>query len=299
MEAYRLGELGLPKHIGKIAASLNSLSQMDLQQVATVFLDSQRKWEVLQKLLQSEMQTRSPMLDGLKKAETVARLRMQVCLSIKASWRKLPLELWDRIFVSYLDATRNGLRGKSFQEINRMATRAPGTLSLVCKFWQALTHVVPSIWKDVTIPAVEPPLDKPLPIIVTGNIERIFTRLNRIAANPHSLSLTISVPVSKVPTDSGEDSDEGSEDSEVRRAPSNKETGMNEGIPIHALLQCHPAVRFAERVCLDIPASRRETILHLGTLEFCASSSVIIIGSQIFPAGATSAQTFRAVKKLS
>ncbi|KAJ3534036.1 hypothetical protein NMY22_g7095 [Coprinellus aureogranulatus] len=293
METYRLGELGLPKHIGKIAASLNPLSQMDLQQVATVFLDSQRKWEVLQKLLQSEMQTRSPMLDGLKKAETVARLRMQVCLNIKASWRKLPLELWDRIFLSYLDATRNRIHEKSFQEINRMATQAPGTISLVCKFWQALTHAVPSIWKDVTIPAVEPPPGSAVPVIITENIERIFTRLNRIAVNPHSLSLTISVPLTKSPTDSDGDSDA----EEMQQAQKDKVAQRNEGIPIHSLLKCHPGVRFAERVCLDIPAYRREAVLHLGTLEFCASSSVVIIGSLIFPRGTTSAHAFPAVKK--
>lgn len=273
-----------------IAGSLNPLSQHNLQQVAAMFQHSKAQREMTRRLVQSEAQIQSPMLEGLKQAEAVARFRMQVCLNIGAAWRRLPLEIWDRIFTYYLFAIRSGLPGSTFDDTNRMAMSAPGTLSLVSKFWRAVVLAVPSIWKDVTVPVFEHPSNDSSPIVPIGRVESLLSRLNRIYATPHSLSLTISLPKPQIPTAA---SDVDDEESTVSQPATQLVT---DGIPVHIILQCHPIVPVVERVCAFVPRDQRKELgTHLGPLKFSSASSLVIVGLGPL-GGADSAVRFPAVK---
>jgi hypothetical protein len=190
---FQFFQLGLPLPIITMAESLSLLSQEDLQQVEHVYQDSLRKFIALQALIRSEGNCQSPLLNGLKQAGTVALLRMRVCFSLRAAWRRLPIELWDRIFSHYLDNIRSGYPEAGIRTINKMATSAPRTLCLVSKFFNAVTQATSSIWKDMTVPTMEPPPDSSPLLVPIGNIGHILDRLNRVAATPHSSCLTISL----------------------------------------------------------------------------------------------------------
>ncbi|TEB25971.1 hypothetical protein FA13DRAFT_1124180 [Coprinellus micaceus] len=306
MVEYRLHQLGLPPTVVSIAKSLNPLSQAEMQQVVAVYHDSSRKHAILRALIQSEANRQSPMLEGLQRAETTALLRMRVCLSIRSAWRRLPLELWDRIFAHYLDTIRTGFPGNDFSEINKMATLAPGTLSLVSNIWKAVIQATPSIWKDIAVPTIDPPPGCSQLLIPIRQMESMLGRLNRVVATPHSLSLTISLTSkldSKGWDSDGEseyyyDEDEDDEESDNTKAAGKRRKATEEGIPLQVLLHSHAVIASAQRLHVSIPSNyRRETPVEVGMLKFSSVSSLVVVGPDIFPGNTDSALCFPAVQK--
>ena len=163
----------------------------------------------------------------LLQAETIARYRIMACLSVGASWRKLPRELWDKVFVFYLDKTQvqakrvvlrprpepgpgsylamylqamrsvPSLAGllpddRSGERVDQRVMNAPLPLLAVCHAWRAAVLSTPSIWSNVVIPSVATETAVgTVPFIASSDAARLMPRLRRITMNPVPWSLTI------------------------------------------------------------------------------------------------------------
>ncbi|TEB25952.1 hypothetical protein FA13DRAFT_1737862 [Coprinellus micaceus] len=151
IEEFRITELGLSADVVAIALRFDPPSDEDKEcgaQATRRYDDGLRK---LQQIIALEQGSQSQILTQLSGAESLCRHRIMACRSILAPWRRLPLEIWDRIFAFFIGAAIDRFNN----EYGKLGTTAPGTLSRVCRVWQAVIQQTPSIWTDLTILAGE------------------------------------------------------------------------------------------------------------------------------------------------
>ncbi|KAJ3536564.1 hypothetical protein NMY22_g5989 [Coprinellus aureogranulatus] len=167
--AYRLIDLGFPNEFLRIARNLQPPSPTDLEYLEKIRKECIDGLSALQKLLGLEQSyPESPIAEELNEVKNVIRYRLYACASVVAAWRKLPLELWDQIFLHYLDGIR----------------RAP-------RAWHAVVLASPSIWSDFEIHgSVEP--GSGYPLVNNLDTSNILSRVNRFAEWAAPWSLTIS-----------------------------------------------------------------------------------------------------------
>ncbi|KAJ3502893.1 hypothetical protein NMY22_g18432 [Coprinellus aureogranulatus] len=229
-EQCRLTELGLPEDVLNVVKSTDPPSAEDLQRVEAALGVYRPKLDTIQDLIEAEphlpSMSKSPIIESLWRAEALARNRVFACVNVRAAWRRVPVEIWDRIFSHVLDALRTGRSFIVKADVSNLCMNAPATISLVCKTWKAAVFATPSIWRDLIVLAKEDPV-KAQPVIRVEDADLILGRLNRLASNSQRWDLTMMVA-------DGPD--------EVK------------GVSVPLLLQCHPALPFVER--LSFSASR-------------------------------------------
>ncbi|KAJ3536561.1 hypothetical protein NMY22_g5990 [Coprinellus aureogranulatus] len=128
---YRLTDLGLPDRFMRIAGSPQSPSVDDLEFIERISKDCARKLSAIEELLELEqMYPGSPLSRKLVEALPILQCRLAGCATVRSAWRKLPFELWDRIFTYYLAIVRTApLETWSADQVDRQASCAPQTLS--------------------------------------------------------------------------------------------------------------------------------------------------------------------------
>jgi hypothetical protein len=189
---HNTAQLELPQDILILAECFGAPSTQALQQVENVLQDYRLKLGVIQWFVEAEPQHSSGcMMQKLRETEEVACARIAVCASIRATWRRLPLELWDQIFLHYLKASRDLPENTDLvlNSRHRCPSSTPVTLSTVCKPWRAAVLATPSVWGDVTLPMFTAYGDQPS--VKTSYAEQILARLDRLAASPRPRSLTL------------------------------------------------------------------------------------------------------------
>lgn len=191
--------------------SLESLSQQNLSRLETVIQDHEQRLETIRGLLRLEGHLiELPIAWGLRHAETIAEHRVRAASSARASWRKLPLELWDRIFASYLLAIRHrssqaagmmqkpGRYGHTKQmdeeglSLDLAAMNAPCLLRRVCSAWRQAVAASPSIWSNIVIDITskKTPIGV-IPFVSSSRASYICSRLEKVAFHhvPWSFSI--------------------------------------------------------------------------------------------------------------
>jgi hypothetical protein len=198
--------------------SLQPPSPTDRQLVGETMQCSQKLLETIRPALGLEEKKNSYMARTLLQAEIIARYRIMACLSVGATWRKLPEELWDKIFVFYLDETRvqarrdvgrprpastsyltaylqsmgglpSGGAGpppeRSGERVDRRVMNAPLPLLGVCRAWRAAALSTPSLWSNVVISSVATETAVgTVPFIAASDAARLMPRLKGIVINP-------------------------------------------------------------------------------------------------------------------
>ncbi|KAJ3541882.1 hypothetical protein NMY22_g3711 [Coprinellus aureogranulatus] len=229
IEVFRLTEIGLPEDILKIAQSMDDPLEEDLQRVEAVLRGYKTKLDAIRGLVAAEpyyvgsSASRSPMIERLWCVESMAKHRVYACINVRAAWRRIPVELWDRIFSHVVDALRSqrNIRLNVKTDASTLRMNAPAAISLVCKTWKAAVFATPSIWRDVIVLAKED-TTKAQPVIRAEDADLILSRLDRLASNSQLWDLTVKVC-------------DGSREEKVS------------GISLPLLLRCHTALPFVER----------------------------------------------------
>ncbi|KAJ3519943.1 hypothetical protein NMY22_g12969 [Coprinellus aureogranulatus] len=167
----------------------------------------------VRRLIQLEGGRGSRMTDVLSEAEHIARSRIMACDSIKAAWRRLPLEIWDEIFGFHMESARQGRastrktcppgfgawlrenrwRGGCLESADWDAMCVPNPSLLVSKRWRAVALSTTAAWSGVSLPlTMKSSIVGHIPFIPTHLANHIAPRLQRIANRRLPWSLTIS-----------------------------------------------------------------------------------------------------------
>ncbi|TEB06400.1 hypothetical protein FA13DRAFT_1722918 [Coprinellus micaceus] len=153
---------------------------------------------VLQGIIEAEARSGGNISIILWRAEQIYRVRLSACSSIGTAWRKVPLELWDKVFRHYLAAIRgSGPVSDPFKRAkadpNKLAMFAPNTLSTVCKAWRSIVTSLSTLWTDITLlpmPVSESDTNRP-PLLASADVVPVLTRLHRLTKQSLPWSLTI------------------------------------------------------------------------------------------------------------
>ena len=189
---HNVAQLELPQDIVTLAECFGAPSPQAFQHVENISQDYRLKLGVIQWLVEAEPEHSSGlMMQKLRQTEEVACARVAACASIRATWRRLPLELWDQIFLHYLEASRDLSENTDLvlHSRHRCPSSAPVTLAMVCKAWRAAVLATPSVWGNLALPMCTMYGDEPS--VKTSYTEQILARLDRLAASPRPRSLTL------------------------------------------------------------------------------------------------------------
>lgn len=254
-------QLGLPLSIVSIARCLDPPYPQDLQHVEDVLADYANRLAMVRTLIQLEKDNpHSPIPERLLEVAMIAQRRVDACTGLRAAWRSLPLELWDKIFGYYLRAIRSGPSQGTVEATNRPAHTAPLTFSSVCRAWQVAVKSSNSVWTDLVIP-IEVDLATGVPFLAARDASHILPRLNRFVAKHVPWSLTIS--------SWGESDVTGATPVSL---PSTT-------FPLAPLLEHHPSLTWVSDLCIIGP----NLSTRLDALSFPSATSLMVLPCKTRP----------------
>ncbi|KAJ3534750.1 hypothetical protein NMY22_g6787 [Coprinellus aureogranulatus] len=213
---YRLDALDLPDKIKDMVRVLSAPSPEDRQDLMGALRGYQDAYRTVRKLQDSEGQNRnSKMNRHLHHVVYIAWFRLTACKSVVAAWRRLPVELWDKIFAFYMESSRCQVKGTVDPNIvpalplgqdgrstgpslpheiqaDFAAMDFPGALQTVCHAWKTAVLSSPSIWSQIAVfMHLRHTGIGMIPFVWSIHVNRLLYRLKRIKVNPCPWSLSI------------------------------------------------------------------------------------------------------------
>ncbi|KAF5313423.1 hypothetical protein D9611_008532 [Ephemerocybe angulata] len=196
--APRLTELGLPQSVLRIVQRQDPLplANEEMQVLQAAYREAEAHQPAIRDQIIFSWQDPAA-LERLHKEQELLERRLWACRGIFASWRQLPIEIWDEIFAYYLLMIRRGTVGA---ESTEGAVRcAPENISMVCRAWKAIADSTISLWVDVSILADRHEMWGVPLVSMMSQGASVVARLNRISkfgAMPWSLRLRMNAGVS-------------------------------------------------------------------------------------------------------